>query len=288
MGRTAAVTYEQVAAAAEELRASGRTPAAKLIRHMLGDVGSLGTIQKHLIEWQSRQGDIQPATRILAPELQRAVFKFVDEEVSRINSELRQELDNCKRAAVDLAVDNERQAEFVRVLQAELAVQATAKTEQDGRLARLLDELGTARNETSCERREAELARVELAKVQARLEAMASLESELRQLRADLDVQRQACVRAEQNAAVLAAQKAGLEARVAELKDAAPAQSHVNGASVEEHASRKADRPPRTSARRGEKAEGSGETSVPQPGHTSNSATSGDAQPGEPRQSKLC
>jgi peptidoglycan hydrolase CwlO-like protein len=117
---------------------------------------------------------------------------------------------------------------------------------------------------------------------------MASLESELRQLRADLDVQRQACVRAEQNAAVLAAQKADLEARVAELKDAASAQSHANGASVEEHASSKADRSPRTSARRGEKAEGSGETSVPKPGHTSSSAPSGDAQPGDPRQSKLC
>ncbi|WP_426212012.1 DNA-binding protein [Massilia sp. TWP1-3-3] len=48
MGRHAAVTFEQVCAAAAALRADGTTPGAKAIRQMLGDIGSLGTIQKLL------------------------------------------------------------------------------------------------------------------------------------------------------------------------------------------------------------------------------------------------
>lgn len=212
-----AVVYEQVATMAEELKNSGRTPTARTIRQMVGDVGSLGTIQRFLTTWQSAQIDAPSATRVLSSELQRSIFKFVDEEVSRINAELKQELDNCNRAMTDIAVDNERQTALVRQLEAELAEQAKAMAEQDGRLARLLDELGAANNETSRERRKAELARIELAKTEPQLKRLGTLETECSGLRAALETQRQACVRAEQNAAVFEAQKADLKARLAEM-----------------------------------------------------------------------
>jgi hypothetical protein len=288
MGRTAAVNYEQVGAMAQQLQAEGLTPTAKLIRYRLGDVGSLGTIQKHLVDWRSNQGGVQPVVRMLPPEVQRAVFKFVDEEVSRINDELRQQAEQAERATADLAADNDEQTNLVSQLRDELAEQATLRAKQDGQLTRLLDELKTAHEETARARHEAELARQDLAKIQSRLEAQAPLESELRQLRTEFEAQRDARVRAERDMAVLKAQKDHLEARIAELKEAASTSVHVNRASGEDRAGKKPVRAPLASAHRGKKAKGSIEPSMLEPEHASNSAVSEPGEPVDPRQAKLC
>jgi hypothetical protein len=288
MGRTAAVNYEQVGAMAQQLQAEGLTPTAKLIRYRLGDVGSLGTIQKHLVDWRSNQGGAQPAVRMLPPEVQRAVFKFVDEEVSRINDELRQQAEQAERATADLAADNDEQTSLVSQLRAELAEQAMLRAKQDGQLTRLLDELKTAHEETLRARHEAELARQDLARIQSRLEAQAPLESELRQLRTEFEAQRDARVRAERDMAVLKAQKNHLEARIAELKEAGLTLAHVNRASDEDRPGKKPGRSPQASAHRGKKAKGSIEPSVSEPEHASNSAVSEPGEPVDPRQAKLC
>ncbi len=288
MGRIAAVTYDQAAAAADQLQAEGLPPTAKLVRSRLGDVGSLGTIQKHLMEWRSGQGDTQQVTRMLPPELQRAVFKFVDEEVSRINSELRHQVEQQTREIADLAADNAEQTRLVSELRADLAEQARFKDNQDGQLTRLLDEVKAARDETALERREAELARHELAKMQSRLEAQAPLESELHQLRADFEAEREVRVRAERDAAVLQAQKEILEARVAELKEAVPAQNHANGANVEEHTGREPAHSPQSSTRPSRTTGGSGDPHSSAPEHAAGSATPLAGEPGDPRQAKLC
>lgn len=241
MGRTAMVKYEQVASAAEECRSIGRTPTAKLIRQLLGDVGSYGTIQKHLLDWQSSRGEA-PATRMLPQELQEAVFRFVDEEGCRINRALRQDLESSKDALRDLAEDSERWFEDADRLRAELVTHSREKAERDGRIARLLDELAATREERNFERHDAERARHELAVAQARLDTLLTLEEEYRKLRAEFEAQREACARAEQNAAVLAAQKAGLEVRLAEIKETDSAKDGARGARDDGHG----DKPART------------------------------------------
>lgn len=218
MGRTAAVTYEQVCAAVAALRATGTSPGAKAIRHKIGDVGSLGTIQMFLQRMLSEEGAQPATTRMLSPELQRAVFKFTDDEVARINGELEVELGNCKRDAADLAKDNEMQGERLAQLHALNDEHTALKAGLEGQIVRFLEEVATARKETSQARREAELARTDLAMAQLRLEGLAPLDRDLRQLRTDFEAQRQALVHAEQTAAVLAAQKADLELRLVELK----------------------------------------------------------------------
>jgi hypothetical protein len=220
MGRKAAVTYDEVCAVADGLVASGTTPTAKPIREKLGNVGSLGTIQKFLMRWQDESQGAQTAARMLPPEVQRVIFKFADEEVARINTELGQQLSLCRSELADVCADNERYDELVRELRSEATEGAAAKAELAGRIARLLEELAAAHNEISQERRETELARNELTKAQLLLDAQASLQSKLDQLHADLEAKRQACELAERAVAVLTAQKSNLEERLAEMKEA--------------------------------------------------------------------
>jgi chromosome segregation ATPase len=188
----------------------------------------------------------------------------------------------------DLAADNEKQTESVHQLRAELEEQATFKAEQAGQLARLIDELRVAREELAGERREAELARQELAKTQSRLEAQVALESELRQLRTDFEAERAARVRAEQMAAVLNAQKDFLEAQVAELKEAASIQIRMQGASGERQTGKRTEHSSPTFARRGKNVEGPSDPGTPGPEHATDSAAFAAGEAVDPRQGKLC
>jgi hypothetical protein len=274
MGRHAAVTYEQIATAAEQLQADGLAPAAKLVRTKLGSVGSLATIQKHLVVWRSKQGGTQSVTRILPSEFQRAVFKFLDEEVARINGELRQQVEQAERDTADIAADNEQLTALVSQLRAELADQASLKDKQDGQICRLLDELEAARAETANERCEAELARHELTKIQARLEAQGPLERDLRQLRIEFEAERENRVFAEREAAVLKVQKDGLEARILELKEAMSTRAHIDAAHDNEHAGTQPEHSPQASSRHSKEAEGSGQPSTAHSGLDSDLAPS--------------
>lgn len=291
MGRIAAATYEQAAAAAEKLAADGVIPTAKLIRSLLGG-GSLSTHQGYIDEWRSKPKGDTPVTRILSPDIQRAVFKFIDHEVARANSELTQDVEQARRDIHDLAADNDEQANLVSQLQAELAEQATSKAKQEGHLARLLEELSGAREEILAERRERERIQLELSKLASRLEVQGSVEGELRQLRADFDAQRQSCVHAEQNAAVLKAQKEILEAQVAELKEAASTQARLRGdGSGDGHAGMGAERTARTSRPRARNANDAGTPPRQDPALASGAAASvpeESGDPGDPRQARLC
>lgn len=281
MGRNAAATYEQVAAEAELLKAEGVTASAKLIRSRLGNVGSLSTIQTHVMEWRSKQGGPQPATRLLPPEVQSAVFKYLDEEVSRINGDLTKKLEQAQRDIADLADDNKNKTELADQRKAELAIQVALNNTQAGELAALRDQLKTAREETL-------LARQDLVKLKSRVEAEASLESQLSKLCADFETERDARVRAEQNAAVLKAQKDSLEERIAELKESASTQLHVYGAGVEVQSGKQPERFLRASTRQGKKTEDPGEPSTSAIEDASGAAVADAVVTADPRQGKLC
>jgi len=288
MSRTAAVTYEQVVVAAENLIAEGVIPTAELLRSRLGNVGSLGTCQAHLLEWRSRQGVTQPVTRILPADVQSAVFKFIDEETTRCNGELAQQVELAKREIDDLAADNEEQANLVRQLQAKLVEQATYKAKQEGHLAQLLEELSSAREETLVERRERERIQLELSKLESRFEAHASFENELRQLRVDFEAQRQACVQAEQNAALLKAQEQILGIQGAELKVAVSLQAHIHGSDGKVQVHVKPARSLHAAVRPRKKVGGpaeSGKSTRVLPASTPSHPAE---EPGGPRQAKLC
>jgi colicin import membrane protein len=205
MGRESTITYEQVAAAADAMKTAGSKPTSRSIRERLGNVGSMGTINKLLGTWKAGQ-ERQIANALALPAaVQRAILEFMDQELTSAKASLEAELAEQQHEAADLATENERQAadideksETIIALHAELAT-------IQGRTAQMEIDLTNAHEGAARERQAAEAARTELAKAQLRLEAMPRLESDLATLRGDLDRERQGRVSSEQQAAVLVA-----------------------------------------------------------------------------------
>lgn len=92
MGREAAITYEQVAAAADAMKESGAKPTSRAIRERLGNVGSMGTINKMLQEWKAGQERRITNALALPLVLQRAIFDFIDQELTSAKANLEAEL----------------------------------------------------------------------------------------------------------------------------------------------------------------------------------------------------
>lgn len=218
MGRDAMITHEQVAAVADAMKAAGGKPTSRSIRERLGNVGSMGTINKMLQHWKAGQ-ERQTVTALVLPlALQRAILDFMDQELTMARAALEADLAEQQRETADLATENERQIETIEGQAEQLNIQAAEKAAAEGRATQLAVDLDSAREDAARERHAAELARTELAKAVLRLEAMPRLEGDLAAIRAELEKERKARVEAEQAAAVLAAQKTDLDGRVAEAR----------------------------------------------------------------------
>lgn len=220
MGREANITPDQVHAIADAIRAEGGKPTLRAVRERLG-TGSMGTVSKHLQQWKAGQ-ERQAATELaLPPALQRAVLDFMATELAAARAPLEAELADQQQTAGDLATENERQATTIENQAGELEALAADKAAAEGKAEQLAVDLATAKEETVRERQAAEQARTELAKAMLRLEAMPRLEADLAAIRAELATERQGRIEAEQQAAVLTAQKADLESRLVDAKKGA-------------------------------------------------------------------
>lgn len=217
MGREASITENQVHAAANAIRAEGGTPTLRAVRERLG-AGSMGTVSKHLQQWKAGQ-ERQTSTELaLPPALQRAILDFMATELAAARAPLEAELAEQQQTSSDLAAENERQAATIDRQAAEMEFLAADKAAAEGKAGQLAADLTSAKEESARERQAAELARTELAKALLRLEAMPRMESDLTAIRAELAQERKKRVEAEQQAAVLAAQKFDLDGRLGEIK----------------------------------------------------------------------
>jgi colicin import membrane protein len=205
MGREAKITYEHVAAVADAMSAANLRPSSRTVRERLGNIGSMGTINRLLQEWKASQERhiAQPLT--LPTVLQRAILDCMAQELSAAKAQLEATLAEQRQEMTDLATENERQgADIEDRINADVTLRAELATLQ-GRIAQTEDELAHARRETMSEREEAAKARIELAKALLRLEAMPRLEADLVALRDELKRERQEGTAATQLAAVLEA-----------------------------------------------------------------------------------
>jgi chromosome segregation ATPase len=221
MGREAVVTSEQVNAVADSMKAEGIKPTSRSVRERLGNIGSMGTINRLLQQWKARQVQQTTSTLALPPALQRAILDFMDQTLAAERAGLELELAEQQQEAADLATENERQADALAACGEQIESLSLEKAEAEGKAGQLAADLDAARADAAKERAGAEQARTELAKAQLRLEAMPRLESDLATIRAALDQERKARVAAEQSAAVLSAQKADLSERLAETSERA-------------------------------------------------------------------
>lgn len=223
MPREATISYDQVAATADAIKAEGGRPNSRNIRERLGQ-GSMGTIHKLLTQWQTGQARHIDATLTLPPPLQRSILDFMSQELASARATLEAELVEAQMAASDLATENERQASHLEALQNAIdELQDDASTVK-GQLAQMEKDLAEARDESGRERQEAEKARTELAKAQLQLEGVPRLEAELDRrsgeladLRQQLQQAQAAIAAAEQESAVRQAKLDASQARAEDL-----------------------------------------------------------------------
>ena len=218
MGRNAVITYEQVRTAAEELRAIGVTPSVKKIRPMIGDVGSMGTINKYLKMWEGSREPEPASLRQLPTSLQHTILAFADDQAGRARTEIAAELLQAKQELTEMSDDNERQFRLAEQQLSEIDRLITINAQVAGKQAQLSEENSALRVEIGFERNASEHARIELAKAQIRIDALCALEADLGKAQAELRTEHQARVAADKAAAVLTAEKAQLLERLTEAR----------------------------------------------------------------------
>lgn len=218
MPREASITYEEVAAIAETIKAAGGKPSPRQIRERHGS-GSLGTIHRLFQQWEAGLGRHAESSAALPAPLQRAVLDFVAHEVAATRADLEAKLADALASANDLATENERQGRRVDVLEDASEVLRGEKATLTGKVAQLAADLDVTRDEAAQERRTAEATRTDLAKATLRLEAIPALEKDIERLRNAIDTERTARTDAERVAATSEAKAAGLADRLADAHE---------------------------------------------------------------------
>jgi colicin import membrane protein len=216
MPRAATITQDQVNAIANQLNAKGIKPTVRLVIAEHGS-GSQGTVHPMLKNWE--RGN-RPATEgvTLSPVLVRMLQEHFTQEVAHATAEVRVQLADSEEAAGDLARENKAQANLLEQREEEIGKLTDGAAAMQGRFDQLERELVAAQEEAARLRGDAEHAHTELAKAQMRLDAMPRLEADLAAARAECDSERQVRIAAERDAAVGAAQRDSLAARVEEDK----------------------------------------------------------------------
>ena len=188
-------SFESVAAAAESLMNSGQRPSVRAVIQALGG-GSPNTILPHLQTWKSSRhvgktngASIDPRiTGILAEQINAAVAdatRAAEERVSDLEAD-----------AIALAGAGKQAEERADLLASDLARIQSENQQLTGRLTVLVEE-----------REAAEQVRQALVRAELRLESLPSLETQLSELRNQLDVERRALAEAEKAQAIAQAER---------------------------------------------------------------------------------
>lgn len=214
MARESTITYEQLAAVADSIKARGEKPTSRNVREALG-TGSMATVLKLLQQWQGGQMRAEDTPVVLPPALQRALVDFIGQEVSCAKSALQADLVDAQQSNADLIIENERQFSTIELQAEALELAQVEKAGLAGRLAQVESDLAKSNDDVAAERQAAEAARVELAKAELRLETVPRIEAEIEKVRAELLEARTKAAELHEVAAVAAAQlEASTTARI--------------------------------------------------------------------------
>lgn len=222
MGRKAALSYEQVKAVVNALRAEGAKPTIDKVWEALDRAGSKGTIHKLVRQYMAELEGAQQtpeSLRLLPHDIQQVILAFADQAARTAREKIADALLECRQEADSLAGDNERLSAEVDALRVQLALAAFERAATEGRAVQLENELAAARTHVNDERAAAEGARTALARAELQLESIANLEDALCDMRSELEGQREARIEAERTVAVQGAQRKDQEERMSDLKN---------------------------------------------------------------------
>ena len=211
------ITFEQVAAAADDLVGQGKQPTIKAIREALG-TGSPNTVHRHLATW--REG--RPQAVVTASALPASLTAVIAAEIERAAAQARAEIEarlvQAQAEAADLSGAGEALEAERDALVEQVAALTTERDTLAGKAAQQAADIAAQVLQIEREQAAAEAARLEVATARVKIEAQSEQAAELVRLRAALDSSQQVRQQAEQQAAVLAAK---LEATIDRLESAA-------------------------------------------------------------------
>mgnify|MGYP003385321165 CR=1 FL=1 len=190
MAREPSITFEQVAAAADNIKAQSQKPTARNVREALG-AGSMATVLKFLQQWQGGQvRQSQAIDDTLDVSIVRAISNQIATKVQEATADTTAQLADLQSETDTLITENERQAAELENKAVELAALQEQHSALAGRTEQLEDENERQAAALLAERQASEGARVELAKAELRLEAVPRIEAEIEKVRLELDEER--------------------------------------------------------------------------------------------------
>lgn len=211
MAREANITYEQVAAAADKLKAKDVKPTSRAVREVLG-TGSMATVCKFLEQWKSGQArQSQVTDDSIDQSVARALNAHIATKIQAAISDSTARLADMQGELASVILENERQSNEISDLTVEVAFHKEEGAKLAGQIERLTADLTSTILELGAERQAAEQARIQLAKAELRLEAVPRIEAEIEKVRAELDVERKSAAKAREEAAELRGRIAALK-----------------------------------------------------------------------------
>ena len=218
-----AVTFEQVATIADQIKAAGQNPTVRSVHENLGG-GSMGTVLKLLGRWKEGQSLASEKTMTddsIDPSIARAVSTVMSARIQAAVCEITGRLAELQSEAGDLIVENERQADEIAEHLRKIESQAEEMAIGTGRIAQIEAELSLTRQERDAKAQESGQAKTELAKSLLRLESVPRMEEETQKLRESLRSQEKARAEAEKEAAVATARSESLVRMGEDLRERA-------------------------------------------------------------------
>jgi|GEM_PF-2512614 len=215
------VTYGDVAKACEKITSDGGKVSINSVRNMLGGTGSPNNLSKHIRTWKESITQTEDAADITLPEsvvvsitneIARSVEKAkaeLQDELTSLQKEHAQVLSCCDELEAELQTAQKETSNSNDELQATKAVIA----EKDGVIESLNDSLKTSQAQVEEHRANAEISRVELAKVLIKQEVLEKQVEGLAELRSQ-------CSQSEKEAEVSQAKENAAYETIKRLEDA--------------------------------------------------------------------
>lgn len=101
------ITFEQVAAAADALRAEGHAVTVRAVRERIGS-GSLNTLSRHLASWRIAHPAAPASAAGLPPSVMAAIAAEIDRAAAKARAEIEDELTQARAEAAELAALGEQ------------------------------------------------------------------------------------------------------------------------------------------------------------------------------------
>lgn len=206
-----AISYEQVASAAEAIKAEGGKTTLDAVHARVGS-GSKTTISKFMQRWRGEQPQQQVQQIVLPEKLQADLMSYIDLYASQRVSVVRDELDEATQTIESLTIESESLEDAVLHAEAEASKWRGLADDRKELAQRQEAEIQRLKGERSEFKAAIESLTMDLATSRASAEILEREKTEMKELQKTL-MDAQAAV------SRLEAQKESLTERVGELKD---------------------------------------------------------------------